>query len=1155
MDYFGCSNTATDNQTDLNSILISMNDMKAESMNSDMLCCDTELLNEKDISSDLTNLDNLDILNDGTDVFPNANAIMDCLNQSPEPFELPAIDTDESVLPVFGPYTEFESSTNYQADVLDPNAVPGVCGLRNLGNTCFMNAGLQCLLNNKTFKTYFGEANIDNFSEGTLSLKFAETMKKAWSGNYSSIHLGEFKDCFGSMYNQFRNFRQHDCQEFLALLLDTMHEELNTATKCKVKKKIDIAPTNNTIPNSSLDPTTSVKLELKLDCEKDMEVCDTKEEEECKGKDNEPDAAIKCEVYSPNPVEMCEVAMDVDSAANNTIPATNVTSSVKVKIETETSSSVYDRNTEKMADLLINNKLDTILNKNELDISSSNEHQSNCDSKRNSIKKNSIKNVNDVNENNLEKNELASKLNSVHKIPSIEDFVKDTKTLNTNVLVSDETNNLFKFDSEKFPKHDSNRLQETVDNLGQMVDLGTKQGGIKRVKITNIIHEKHGILEQSSDQFSSCSTLHKRQKIENIDANLDSPIPEQDETVDIEQLPCDEYSESSSQSSELYPLNSECQELLVAEEVRRAYSDWDQYKSLNQSIVVDTFHGQFRSSVVCSQCSHNSITYEPFMYLPVFLPHTLERQIVITFVQNNGAPPVCYLVNVNKFDRIHKIREALQILLDVPAEEIILAECFENHISRFLDENQSIRRVNDSTRSVYAFEVGKICEENSDPMKSTNAEDIGSLCAEDKHFNKSNMTTKLSDDSLLKNSIDEDIFETFDPSQIRSTSPNEKRDNILLTTEFLENSSSEFTHGSTQNENCPLGPIQFHTCAICLEELPNYKLSFHPSCECILCNSCIEVSCKHYGGATFICPVCSSPVAPAEDFMPLTKIGETQYKISTIPIPIVMRHDIFEEGVLKQKVLIGHPCLLKLPSSLPASKLYEHVDRAIPFLSTYSLLLVDGQGKNCSRCLYNKHCSGCEITRIGDIKLHPGDNIAVRYVDLTAENIASASYAVEHKSMQQTRHKSELDIYDCLEYFSERESLDADSPWFCPVCRRNQQATKSLSVWKFPQVLIIYLKRFVFHDFMSIKVEDKVSYPLEGLDLSSFSSGPFSEDLMYDLQSCVCHFGGVSAGHYTSYSKHATSNEWYYYNDENVKKEAPNTEECVNEYIFFYQKR
>lgn len=48
---------------------------------------------------------------------------------------------------------------------------------------------------------------------------------------------------------------------------------------------------------------------------------------------------------------------------------------------------------------------------------------------------------------------------------------------------------------------------------------------------------------------------------------------------------------------------------------------------------------------------------------------------------------------------------------------------------------------------------------------------------------------------------------------------------------------------------------------------------------------------------------------------------------------------------------------------------------------------------------------------------------------------------------------------------------------------------------------------------------------------------------------------GVSAGHYTSYAKHAVTNEWYNHNDEKVKKEVPNTDESISEYILFYQKR
>ncbi|GFQ84296.1 ubiquitin carboxyl-terminal hydrolase 15 [Trichonephila clavata] len=1117
------------------------------------MCSDDEMINDKNMATDFTTLGNLEILNTCQDnVFNGSNVMMECfsdINNSPDPFDIPSIDNDDSVLPVYGPFAELDSQSSFETDVLDVNAVPGVCGLRNLGNTCFMNAGLQCLLNNKIFKSYFAETDMDSFVKGTLSYKFAELMKKIWSGSYSTLHLGEFKECFGDMYIQFRNFRQHDCQEFLALLLDTMHEELNSSNKGKIKARVEhsFASINNCKDFTS--PEASRESEAITDCEKSMDVCDVKEFI-CKNIQMGESSTSKTSEPSTSKIQADSTSSIFDVKNSNSV--VDVPGTVKMKPVPDSNAVIYERNTEKMADLLINNKkLDKILNKNELDVHCNSESQSNCDVKMKTVEKI------EVNENIVEKNELAYKLNSVQKIPSLDDFVKTTKTLNTNVSVVEETNNLFKFDSEKFPKHESNRLQETVDNLGQIVDLGPKQGGVKRVKITNIIHEKHKILEKPSEQLASCTTLHKRLKIENADANLVSSLPEQEDTVDMEPVPGDESSEGSSQSSELYTINSDCQELLVADEIRRAYSDWDHYKALNQSIIVDTFHGQFRSSVVCSECSHNSITYEPFMYLPVFLPHTLERQLIITYVQNNGSAPIRYLVNVNKYDRILKIREAVQKLLDTPAEEIILAEVFENHISRILDENQSIRRVNDSTRSIYAFEVGKNSEliselsknSSSDPLILTEALDL----TDEENILKNNPNDSTIFDASPSCMVGRELDQTCDSYKNSSPALDEQNDKTIDFTSVISNTSNDIS----LQEEIPnfTGPIQFHTCAICLEELPSYRLSLHPNCECILCNTCIEVSCKHYGGVTFICPVCSTPVSPADDFVPLNRMGDYEFKISTIPIPIVTRHDTFQEGVLKEKVLIGHPGLLKLPSSLPASKLYEHVDRAIPFLSTYSLLLVDGQGMNCSRCLYNKHCSGCEITRVGDVKLHPGDNIAVRYIDLPSDSITSASFVVEHKSLQETRHKSELDIYDCLEYFSERESLDADSPWYCPVCRQNQQATKSLSVWKFPEVLIIYLKRFVFHNFVSIKVEDKVSYPLEGLDLSSYSSGPYTEDLIYDLQACVCHFGGVSAGHYTSYSKHVVTNEWYYFNDESVKKEAPNTDDCVNEYIFFYQKR
>lgn len=43
--------------------------------------------------------------------------------------------------------------------------------------------------------------------------------------------------------------------------------------------------------------------------------------------------------------------------------------------------------------------------------------------------------------------------------------------------------------------------------------------------------------------------------------------------------------------------------------------------------------------------------------------------------------------------------------------------------------------------------------------------------------------------------------------------------------------------------------------------------------------------------------------------------------------------------------------------------------------------------------------------------------------------------------------------------------------------------------------------RFVFQDCVSTKLDDKVTFPLCGLNISS-NSAP------YDLYACVCHVGG-----------------------------------------------
>lgn len=115
----------------------------------------------------------------------------------------------------------------------------GLAGLQNLGNTCFMNSALQCLVHTPDLVQYFladysDEINTENplGMHGELALAFGDLLRKLWSSGRTAVAPRAFKGKLARFAPQFSGYNQHDSQELLAFLLDGMHEDLN-----RVKQK------------------------------------------------------------------------------------------------------------------------------------------------------------------------------------------------------------------------------------------------------------------------------------------------------------------------------------------------------------------------------------------------------------------------------------------------------------------------------------------------------------------------------------------------------------------------------------------------------------------------------------------------------------------------------------------------------------------------------------------------------------------------------------------------------------------------------------------------------------------------------------------------------------------------------------------------------
>jgi ubiquitin carboxyl-terminal hydrolase 4/11/15 len=115
------------------------------------------------------------------------------------------------------------------------SAAPGLCGLSNLGNTCFMNSALQCMSNVPPLTAHFlddlwrEELNLDNplGMKGEIASSYAELIRNMWSGKYSYTVPRNFKIAVGRFAPQFSGYQQQDSQELMAFLLDGLHEDLN----------------------------------------------------------------------------------------------------------------------------------------------------------------------------------------------------------------------------------------------------------------------------------------------------------------------------------------------------------------------------------------------------------------------------------------------------------------------------------------------------------------------------------------------------------------------------------------------------------------------------------------------------------------------------------------------------------------------------------------------------------------------------------------------------------------------------------------------------------------------------------------------------------------------------------------------------------------
>lgn len=153
---------------------------------------------------------------------------------------------------------------------------------------------------------------------------------------------------------------------------------------------------------------------------------------------------------------------------------------------------------------------------------------------------------------------------------------------------------------------------------------------------------------------------------------------------------------------------------------------------------------------------------------------------------------------------------------------------------------------------------------------------------------------------------------------------------------------------------------------------------------------------------------------------------------------------------------------------------------------------------------------------------------------------------------------SSVTLKQCLKEFTSEEKFDPDWGYKWEKCKKGSKITKRMSIYRFPPLLVIHLKRFHFSSWRRDKLNTSVKFPIEDLDLSDYSdnSNIESSQATYDLYGISHHSGYMSGGHYVADILNVPGDKkWYHWDDAYVNSMTEADNSGSSPYVLFYYRK
>ncbi|WVQ83635.1 hypothetical protein IAT38_005776 [Cryptococcus sp. DSM 104549] len=618
---------------------------------------------------------------------------------------------------------------------------------------------------------------------------------------------------------------------------------------------------------------------------------------------------------------------------------------------------------------------------------------------------------------------------------------------------------------------------------------------------------------------------------------------------------------------------------------------WEGYKKRNDSVIVDLFQGQLRSTLVCPECHKESITMDPFMYLTVPMPIAQHRHFKLTYVPRDvDKPPVQVKMLIPQNASFMQIKDKLASLVDSKATNIVGFDLWHNkpyqwwfdadHNSECKDNDEAVFYELDPSATVVASRKHKAAGVISEGGSTTGSITVPVYTYRSIESSRGGYRRPdAPSECALK-----PFFITL--SKAEATDPAEVREAIMRGySRFIKPEHKEDIYvpaSSSQAQAAVPTPPKSEDGDAVTEIHLNGDQATVVEVDPAAADAALAAGISgghHNGSVTSLASHASAPSTTG------SHSGRLVPRADLFKVHVADPSGDFVLGGFKSKVV---PFYSKDPSSasnhwslLEARKKKgkKHIVNRIVNSIVSPSYASDDEAK-----AEGEEAAGEAPTRKKrpQLVVRPGEGIFCEWpsktfsewidVDAMGETVVDPAIAKEIAKKKEGKH---IGIEDCLDEFSKEETLGEDDLWYCPVCKKHQAATKKLEIYKAPDILVICIKRFGSSRRMGDKLDNMVHFPIDGLDLEDrigerkvantlklngedvqeYGIEEDGEPLVYDLYAVDNHFGGMGGGHYTAFCRNRVDGQWYNYDDSRVSKADASSVQSRAAYLLFYRRR